>query len=72
MTKEQFLKVTIFVAFAGFFTILGYRIKDTYEARMRLWKESVIIEAIASGDLIRTQAIRDSGLCKSSKYALNR
>lgn len=70
MTKEGFLKLSMFAAIAIFFTVLGYRIKDTYEARMRLWKESVIIEAIASGDLIRTQAIRDSGLCKAQKYAM--
>ena len=70
MTRKHLLTTVLFLAFASFFTLLGYRLKETYEAKIRDWKEHIVLEAIASGEVIRSSTIRDSGLCKSTKYAL--
>lgn len=72
MTKDTSIKALIALLLLIFGACAGYRAQRYYESLAQKWKDKVIAEAIAEGDIIRTSEIRLKGLSKSTRYALDR
>ena len=68
MRKCQFLIIVIL----GAGIVLGYKLNDYYKTQVEIYRASIITEAIASGEIIRTSHLELQGWDKSKGLTAQR